>query len=143
MTENHTYQVSVIVPVYNAEKTIRKCVESIYCGCSVDIQIILVDDCSKDESWKECLLLQNEYEHVKVVRNEVNRGVSFTRNHGLEYANSEYVLFVDSDDWVSSQYVPQMLDMAQKNRNALPICGYTLIDYFQKNRYVYVFDQKK
>lgn len=117
-------QISVIIPVYNAEKTIVKCVESIVCGEMKDISVILVDDCSKDGSWRCCQELSNRYSNVCCYQNEQNRGVSYTRNHGLEVAKSEYILFVDSDDWVSGKYAEELLDTAQKNSNSLVISGF-------------------
>ena len=89
---------SVIVPVYNAEKTLRRCVESIVLGQERNIEVILVEDCSKDHSWELCLELAQEFPNVTAVQNERNSGVSFTRNRGLELAQGDYILFVDSDD---------------------------------------------
>lgn len=117
--------ITVIIPVYNAEKTIERCVESIIYGEMRDISVILVDDCSSDGSWGCCLDLSNRYPNVSCYRNEKNRGVSYTRNFGLEIAKSEYVLFVDSDDWVSGKYAEKLLFAAQQNPNSLIISGFS------------------
>ena len=89
------YKASVIVPVYNAEKTLRRCVESIALGQERNIEIILIDDCSEDHSWELCLEIAQEFPNIIVAQNERNSGMSFTRNHGLTFAQGKYVLFVD------------------------------------------------
>ena len=89
---------SVIVPVYNAAHTLERCVDSIAASGGEDIQIILIEDCSKDDSWQVCQRLAEKYKTVLCLRNERNRGVSHTRNRGLDAATGEYLLFVDSDD---------------------------------------------
>ena len=120
-------KVSIVIPVYNAEKTVRRTVESLIYGTEQNIEIILVEDCSEDNSWKYCQELSNRYSNVYCYQNEKNRGVSYTRNHGLEVADSEYILFVDSDDWVTGKYVEKLLSAAQENPNSLVISGF----YFQ------------
>ena len=121
-------KVSIVIPVYNAERTVKKTVESLVYGEEKDIEIILVEDCSKDESWKICQELSNRYSNVYCYQNDKNRGVSYTRNCGLEKVRSEYVLLVDSDDWVSGRYVKELLDAAQNNRESLVICGFHFRD---------------
>lgn len=116
--------ISVIIPVYNAEKTIEKCVESIEVNSYKDVEIILVEDCSKDNSWEICKKLAEKYTNIKCVRNERNRGVSYTRNHGLKLAVGEYIMFVDSDDWVDENYFSEFLQIFESTENALVICGY-------------------
>ena len=115
---------SIVIPVYNAEKTVRRTVESLIYGTEQNIEIILVEDCSEDNSWKYCQELSNRYSNVYCYQNEKNLGVSYTRNHGLEVADSEYILFVDSDDWVTGKYVEKLLSAAQENPNSLVISGF-------------------
>ena len=123
------YSASVIIPVYNAEKTLRKCVEALCYGEERNLEIILIDDCSQDDSWDLCNALANEQSNVRCYQNESNRGVSFTRNHGLEVATAPYILFVDSDDWTSSRYASTLLNSAIQSKDALSICGYTYINH--------------
>ena len=118
----------VIIPVYNAEKTLRRCVESLVLGLERDIEVLLCEDCSKDNSWDTCCELAAEYENVRCFRNEKNIGVSYTRNAGLSQAQGEYILFVDSDDWVSRRYARELIGLAQKHPNALCICGHHFLD---------------
>lgn len=119
---------SVIIPVYNAEKTLRRCVESLVLGREREIEVILCEDHSKDGSWALCQELADGFSNVTYIRNEKNCGVSTTRNAGLDAAGGEYILFVDSDDWVSQHYVQKLLLLAQVNTNALPVCGHHFLD---------------
>lgn len=134
-------QVSVVIPVYNAEKTLERCVESIIYGEFQDISVILIDDCSKDNSWKYCQALANKYSNVFCYQNEKNRGVSYTRNYGLEVVESEYVLFIDSDDWVSGKYVKVLRDTAIKNTDALVIAGLHFRDEVAGERRDYIWEK--
>lgn len=129
---------SVIIPVYNAEHTIEKCVESMVLGEERDIEVILINDCSKDRSAEMCRRLAETYPQVIYLENEQNRGVSYTRNRGLENAHGEYILFVDGDDWVSGSYAARLLTLAQAYSQFLPVCGYTFLDYTRRSRAQYV-----
>lgn len=117
-------KVSIVIPVYNAEKTVQRTVESLVYGEERNIEIILVEDCSKDKSWEVCQNLSKRYTNVYCYQNKKNSGVSYTRNHGLEIADSEYILFVDSDDWVTGKYAKELLSAAQQNPNSLIISGF-------------------
>lgn len=131
---------SVIIPVYNAERTLRRCVESLVLGQEWNIEVILSEDCSKDGSWALCQELAEEFSNVRCIRNEKNSGVSFTRNRALEIARGEYILFVDSDDWVSARYARVLLDNARENPEALCICGQHFLDKVHGSRRVYTWD---
>ena len=124
----HMYSASVIIPVYNAERTLRKCVETLCYGEERNLEILLIDDCSKDGSWALCQKLAKEYQNVFCFRNEKNSGVSFTRNRGLEAATAPYILFVDSDDWVSGNYAARMIAAAEAYPNNLALCGLRFLD---------------
>lgn len=130
---------SVIVPVYNAEKTLRRCVESIVFGTYRDVEVILVEDHSADESWTLCRELEQQFDNVRALRNDRNRGVSYTRNRGLDAAMGDYILFCDSDDWVSGCYVQELLRMVQCDSSVLPVCGFHFLDQVQNFRQDYVW----
>lgn len=89
--------VSVIIPVYNAASFLRECVESIR-GQDLEVEIILVDDCSVDGSYELCLELAKADPRIKVVRNEVNSFAGACRNIGTSLASGEYLLYLDADD---------------------------------------------
>lgn len=125
---------SVIIPVYNAQETLQKCVESLVFGQERDVEILLVEDCSADSSWELCKQLERTYSQVKALRNQENRGPSFARNRALDTAAGRYVLFVDSDDWVSGKYVKQLLTAQAMYNDHLTLCGYTFLDYVSDRR---------
>lgn len=117
-------KVSVIIPVYKAERTLERCVDSIANGSYKAIEIILIEDCSPDSSWEICKKLNQKYSFVRIFRNSENHGVSYTRNHGLQVANGKYIMFVDSDDWVDSNYVNVPVDLAERSGCDMIIFGY-------------------
>ena len=98
-------KVSVIVPIYNAELVIEKCIKSILNQEFEDFELILVDDGSKDTSVEICQRYSNQYSNVITVLHEINRGVSVARNTGLSNASGEWVAFVDADDAVSCDWL--------------------------------------
>lgn len=124
-------KVSIIIPVYCAESTIEKCVKSLAHGTYSNIEIILVEDCSSDNSWKVCLKLQEQYSCVKAYQNPKNSGPSAARNLGLEVMTGEYLMFVDSDDWVEADYVSSFIEAYQKYQPTLIACGYINHDEVQ------------
>lgn len=121
-------KVSIIIPVYNASDSLERCVESIALGEFGNTEIILVEDCSKDNSWDICVALSEKFPSVRCFQNKKNSGVSYTRNQGLHFANGEYIMFVDSDDWVSGKYVKIMVEEADNHSELLTICGLHYID---------------
>lgn len=111
-------KVSIIVPVYNVESSISRCLESIQTQTFTDLRIILIDDGSTDNSGTICDQFAKDDSRITVIHQE-NKGVSAARNAGIEIANSEYILFVDSDDYIDSGFVEIML----KNESDLTLCG--------------------
>lgn len=94
---------SVIIPVYNAEKTINRCLDSLLSRAGDDAELILINDGSKDDSDAVCKNYCKKYNNIRYFYKE-NGGVSTARNMGLSEATGDYVLFVDSDDYVSDNY---------------------------------------
>lgn len=94
---------SIIIPVYNAEQTIKRCVESILNQNYGDYEIILVNDGSKDNSSRMCHNYADTYENITAIDKE-NGGISSARNAGMDIAQGDYLLFVDSDDYVEEDY---------------------------------------
>lgn len=121
--------VSVIVPVYNNVRCLKKCIESIRNQTYQKIQIILVDDGSKDESGRICDEYAVKDSRIEVYHN-TNCGVSATRNYGLSKAYGEYIQFVDGDDYILPQMTEKMvLKMAETNSDMI-VCNY--VKDFQK-----------
>ncbi len=94
---DNTYLISIIVPVYNVEKYLRKCIDSIIYQTYQNIEIILVDDGSKDASGQICDEYAEKDARITVIHKE-NGGVSIARNRGLDIAMGQWILFVDADD---------------------------------------------
>lgn len=117
-------KISVVVPVYNAESIVERCVDSIISNNYDNLEVILVEDCSKDNSLEKCKELSEKYDCVRYVHNVVNMGVSYTRNRGIYEATGDYTMFVDSDDWIDKDYINFFIDVLNDNPMALTICGY-------------------
>ncbi len=113
--------VSVIVPVYNAEKYIAKCVDSILAQTVKDFELVLINDGSSDNSLQLCEKYLNIDSRVKIINNMERGGASKARNIGIEHAVGEYVVFVDSDDFVEFDLLEKLLSYCQNND--LVICG--------------------
>lgn len=112
-------QVSVIVPVYNAEKYLIECVDSILAQTLQDIEVILVDDGSTDTSPAICDSYLEKDSRVKVIH-KPNGRASSARNVGIQAATGEYIAFVDSDDWIS----PNMYEKMLETRADICLCDY-------------------
>lgn len=96
---------SIIIPVYKAEKTISECVDSILRQAFEDFELILVNDCSPDKSSLIVAKYASKDNRIKILNQPKNLGVSAARNRGLNVAKGDYILFVDSDDFVSDDYL--------------------------------------
>lgn len=107
-------RISVIVPVYNAEKTIARCIETLLGQTYGNIELLLVDDGSKDGSLAICREYAEKDNRITVIHKE-NGGVSSARNAGIEMAKGDYILFVDSDDYVEPDYVSAMVTAAKES----------------------------
>ena len=103
-------KVSIVVPVYNTEKYLRQCVDSILAQTLSEIEIILVDDGSKEECAKLCEELAKTDLRIKVIH-KINGGLGFARNSGIEAACGEYVGFVDSDDYIRPEMYKSLYDV--------------------------------
>lgn len=95
--------ISVIVPIYNMEKMLSRCIDSIIHQSYTDLEIILVNDGSTDNSLQLCQNYAKKDKRVKVL-NKKNGGLSSARNYGIDHAQGEYISFVDSDDWIDNDF---------------------------------------
>ena len=93
-------KISVIIPVYNVEKYLRQCLDSVINQTYKDLEIICVEDCSTDNSPQILQEYAQKDERIKILYNEKNSKLGPTRNNGLKVATGEYIHFLDSDDWL-------------------------------------------
>lgn len=114
--------VSVIIPVFNSERFLRRCLDSVITQDYEDIETILVDDGSMDDSGAICEEYAGKYSNI-VVYHKQNEGASLARKYGLERANGEYVCFIDSDDWVSPNYVSELYALIEKYNVNVSACS--------------------
>lgn len=119
-------RISIIIPIYNAEQHLAKCVDSVLRQTEKNIEIILVDDGSKDNSLDICKNFQKNDERIKIIH-QSNAGVSAARNKGIEVAEGKYIGFVDSDDWVESIMFERLLDEAEKIDADVVMCDVTTV----------------
>ena len=127
---NEKVKVSVIIPVYNVEKYLDRCVQSVLNQTLKEIEVILVDDGSPDN----CPQLCDEYvkmdNRVKVIHKE-NQGLGFARNSGMEIATGEYIAFVDSDDWIKVDMYEKLYRIGMKNNSDIVVGGHS--DFVNNN----------
>ena len=105
--------ISVIVPIYDVESYLPKCVESVLRQTYTNLEIILVDDGSPDNSGKICDDFAARDPRVRVIHKE-NGGLSSARNAGLDAAHGEYITFLDSDDWIAEDAYEHLLSVLRK-----------------------------
>lgn len=125
MIETQHPLVSVIVPIYNVENYLKLCLADILAQSYPNLEIILVNDGSKDASGSICDDFAKKDPRIKVIHQE-NAGVSAARNTGLDHVNGTYISFIDSDDRVHNQFIELLLHYIGSNK--LITCGYELFD---------------
>lgn len=126
---------SIIIPVYNVEKYIEKCITSLLNQLDNCIEIIIVDDCTPDSSIKICECLIKEYENIKIIKRENNGGLSAARNTGIEIAKGKYCWFIDSDDYILPGSLKGIIDLINSTNDDLIIFNHLRIDETGKKIY--------
>lgn len=123
--------ISIIVPIYNVEKYLQECIESLLKQTYKNIEIILVDDGSPDNCPQICDEFLKKDKRIKVFH-KVNGGLSDARNYGLERATGNYICFVDSDDFVTEDYIEFLYNKLILNNVDIAMCGFT--NYYNDNK---------
>ena len=127
-------ELSIIVPVYNVEKYLPKCIESILGQTINDFELILIDDGSEDQSGYICDEYAARDLRIKVIHQK-NSGVSCARNSGLEIAKGQFVTFVDSDDWIEPSMYETMINIAKEKTVDVVACG--ISHYSEEGKYIF------
>ena len=117
-------KISVIIAIYNKERYLRKCIESVMGQTYKNLQIILVDDDSTDGSGKICHEYADRDERIIYTCHPHNRGISETRNTGLRLATGDFVGFIDGDDYVLDGYIETLYDNMVKSGADISVCGF-------------------
>lgn len=120
-------EISVIVPIYNGEKTIERCVESLINQTFKDLEIILVNDGSQDRSLNICKELSQRNKFIKVFTQN-NKGQSAARNLGIKNSSGKYIMFCDCDDTVSNKWCENLYEIIKNKKEVLPYCGFKILD---------------
>lgn len=115
-------KISVIVPVYNVEKYLNRCIDSLISQTYSNLEIILIDDGSSDKSGEICDAYAQGNDRIKVLHQE-NKGLPGARNSGVEIATGDYIGFVDSDDFVELDMYKYLIELAKKNDADIACCG--------------------
>lgn len=116
-------KVSVIVPVYNAARYLKRCMKSLLEQSYENIEILLMDDGSTDESGKLCDVFASEHRQVKVIH-KPNAGVSAARNDGIEQCSGEYLTFVDADDVLAADMIAYLVELLEQTDSDVSGCDY-------------------
>lgn len=122
--------ISIIVPIYNMERLMRRCIDSLLAQSFKDFELLLIDDGSKDSSWSICQEYAERDPRVFIFHKE-NGGLSDTRNFGLQHAHGQYSIFADPDDWVSPEGLNLLYDKALENNADIVMC-----DIYHEDEYV-------
>lgn len=128
--------ISIIVPVYNGEKTLDKCIKSILNQTYEDFELILVNDGSIDNSLKICEKYALNDKRIKIISQE-NKGIVSARKKGIENSTGEYIIFVDSDDWIDLKMVDKLYNKAIQSKSDIVVCKkckvLNLFDFIKKD----------
>ncbi len=129
-------KLTIIVPVYNVEKYIEKCVDSILAQKLKNYEIILINDGSTDNSGNICERYARKYKNIKTIH-QINKGLSGARNAGIKKAKGEYLMFIDSDDFINDKIsLNEIIDKAKED-----VIQFKWVYYYEnKNKYIYFKD---
>ena len=117
---------TVIIPLYNKENFIQKTIESVLNQSFDDFEILIIEDCSTDNSKKKVLEIQSD--KVKLIQHLQNKGLSASRNTGIQNANSNYVAFLDADDYWQPNFLEEMISFMKKEKAELAYSNYARCD---------------
>lgn len=134
-------KISVIVPVYNTEKYLKRCLDSILSQSFQDVEIILVNDCSSDNSLSIIKDYMRKDKRIVLINKEKNEGISIARNLGIKKAKGEYILQIDSDDWIEKDYFSEIYQYAKKKKADIVITDF--YKDFDNGKILYIKDQEE
>ncbi len=125
--------ISIIVPIYNVEKYIKQCLDSLVNQTYKDLEIICIDDCGTDNSIKIAQSFAEKDSRIKIIKHKKNSGISTSRNTGIKNSSAPYLMFCDPDDWYEPEMCEKMLHAITNNKVDLAMCGINVIYETNKN----------
>lgn len=121
--------ITIVIPCYNATRYIEKCIYSLEQQTFKQFKVILVDDCSTDDTYEHLHKLKAHIGlNIEVLQNEKNSGPAVSRNKGILATDTKYITFCDSDDWYEPSFLNTMLSLIENNDADLVFCGYKVVD---------------
>lgn len=140
--------ISIIIPVYEVEKYLCKCLDSVIIQDYGYLEIILVDDASPDSSGKICDMYAQQDDRIQVIHLEQNHGISYARNIGILEAKGEFISFVDPDDYLEHNMFEKLYVSMEENQADISICGTNFVgfkkqDYYLKSDFPCVISAKE
>lgn len=120
-------KISVIVAVYNTEKYLDRCIESLLNQTYKNMELVIVEDCSTDSS-RKLLKKYKDNKNIKIFYNKENRGLSYSRNYGLKKSTGDFIGYIDSDDYVEADYYEKLMSSIKDNKSDIAICDIKLVD---------------
>lgn len=119
-------QISIIIPIYNVERYLRQCIDSILAQTFTEFELLLIDDGSPDGCPAICDEYAGKDARVRVFHKQ-NGGVTSARNKGLDNANGNWIIYIDGDDWIEPTYVEELYNAAINNEADIAICGFRFV----------------
>ena len=120
-------KLSVIIAVYNTEKYVEKCLDSLLSQTYSNIELVVVNDCSTDGSLKILKKYDKKYDNIILIDNKQNKGLSYSRNVGLENASGEYIGYIDSDDYIDPNYYEKLMKAIVKEKSDVAIADMKIV----------------
>lgn len=131
--------ISVIVTSYNKSEYIEKCIESIENNTYKDLEIIIVEDCSTDNSLDIINRLIKKYDNIRLIKNDINHGAGYSRNIGVKNSNGDYISFIDADDYISKDYYQTYIDNMEDDIDI--VFGECLVTYDNDKKVVKLYNR--
>lgn len=119
----NTNLLTIIIPLYNNGNYIERCILSVINQSYKNIEIVVVDDCSTDNSFDSVISIQRNHKNINYIKLNKNLGPGGARNKGMKYAHGKYITFLDSDDWIDGYAYEKMIASMEKSNSDISICG--------------------
>lgn len=117
-------KLTIIIPTYNSQQYIEKCIVSIINQTYTNLEIIIIDDNSKDRTYDICKKIQKKDTRIKLMKNSENKGVSTTRNKGISISTGEYITFVDADDYIEKNMYEKLINKLEEEDVDIAMCNF-------------------